>query len=100
MAKGQDLHQDLAGYPGQPGAGALQAERGRRGTGQDDAEGVQVLRACAARIFVGIADNHVRRAANPRMIVLLYGAGRRMSCMQRNRLQKYRKRSEPSLCWR
>jgi hypothetical protein len=48
------------------------------------------MRATAARVATGIADNKVRRPANPRMIVLLYGAGRRISSLERLRLKKYR----------
>lgn len=49
------------------------------------------MRVAASRVIPGIADNKVRRPANPRMVILLYGAGRRISSLERVRLKRYRK---------
>lgn len=57
----------------------------------DSIETVDLKARVIASTKAGIADNLVRRPANPRAIVLLYGAARRCSCMVRERLKRYRK---------
>jgi hypothetical protein len=40
----------------------------------------------------GIADNMIRRPCIPRDVLVIYGAGRRLSCMERERSKRYRNR--------